>query len=129
MVTEFSGKSPLSSLTEGEWTGICVGQTGRCPLPRRLLDRVSGRMGMSDCRQAVIRVVPQKFWLLSLKEAKAFLFFRILSVDGVISAGFVSSWQSDIPQQNVRYLIPAGFAECLFAAMFGSWIRRYIYYA
>ena len=72
MVTEFSGKSPLSSLTEGEWTGICVGQTGRCPLPRRLLDRVYGWMGMSDCHQAVIRVVPQKFGLLSLNEAKAF---------------------------------------------------------
>lgn len=73
MVTGFSGKSPLSSLIEGEWqTGICVGQTGRCPLPRRLLDHVYGWMGMSDCHQAVIRVVPQKFGLLSLNEAKAF---------------------------------------------------------
>lgn len=123
MVTEFSGKSPLSSLTEGEWTGICVGQTGRCPLPRRLLDRISGWMGMSDCYQAVMRVVPQKSWLLSLKEAKAFFYHK------VISAGFAGSWQSDIPQQNVRYRIPAGFAEYLFAAMFGSWIRRNKYYA
>ena len=49
-----------------------------------------------------------------------FDFFRILSVDEVISAGFAGSWQSDIPQQNVRYLILAGFAEYSFAAMFGS---------